>query len=333
MAAASLLGRRAFLASVGSLLAPLAAAAQPKGKVYRVGWVSLAPLEMLSDPAYLPGKAFRAELRDRGYVEGENLLLELRSVDGKIERAEQVMTALVRLGVAVIVTSSPEMVREAKRATTTVPIVMFSRAPVEERLVVSLARPGGNVTGVTNDSGPDMEGKRLDLLREGFPTLRRVAYLGLKAEWDAPSGQNLRRAAKASRVNLFLAQPAAQNYVRAFDLIASERPHALIVSQTAFHYPHRRLIADFAATHKLPSVAAYREFVEAGGLMSYGWDTADIFRRLAIHVDKILKGARPADLPVEQPTKFELVINSKTAKALGLTISPALLQRADHVID
>ena len=326
--------RRALLAGAAALLAaPLGAAAQQAGKVYRVGWVSLTPLKILIEPTYIPGRAFRAEMRDRGYVEGQNLVLELRSVDGKIERASEMMAELVRLGVDVIVTVSPEMVREAKRVTTTVPIVMFSRAPVEEGLVASLARPGGNVTGVTNDSGSDMEGKRLDLLRQGIPTLRRVAYLGLKAEWEAPAGRNLQSAARASQVTLFLAEPGANDYAKAFDLIARGRPHAIIVSQTGYHYPHRRLIADFAATHKLPSVAGYREFVEAGGLMSYGWDTGDIFRRLAIHVDKILKGAKPAELPVEQPTKFELVINLKTAKALRLTIPPSLLLRADQVVE
>ena len=327
--------RRTFVVGTGTVLlvAPLGVEGQQTSKVYRVGWVSLNPLKMLSDPTYIPGRAFRAEMRDRGYVEGQNLILELRSVDGKFDRTSELMAELVRLGVDVIVTSSPEMVREAKRVTATVPIVMFSRAPVEEGLVASLARPGGNVTGLTNDSGPDMEGKRLDLLKNGIPKLRRVAYLGLKAEWEAPAGRNLRTAARASGVTLFLAEPAANDYAKAFDLIARGHPGAIIVSQTASHYQHRRLIAEFASTNKLPSVAGYREFVEAGGLMSYGWDTGDIFRHIAIHVDKILKGAKPADLPVEQPTKFELVINLKTARALGLTIPQSLLARADQVIE
>ena len=217
--------------------------------------------------------------------------------------------------------------------TTAVPIVMFSRAPVEEGLVASLARPGGNVTGMTRDTGPDMESKRLDLLRQGIPTLRRVGYLGLKAEWEAPGGRSLRSAAGASGVTLFLAERGANDYTQAFDLIVRKRAQAIIVSQTLFHTAHRRLIVDFAATHKLASVAGYREFVEAGALMSYGSDLADIYRRLAIYVDKILKGAKPADLPVEQPTKFELVVNLKTAKALGLTLPPSLLLRADQVIE
>jgi ABC-type uncharacterized transport system substrate-binding protein len=327
--------RRTFIGTVAAsfLAPPLAAQAQQASKVYRVGWVGVGPLRTFSDPTNIAVRAFRAELRDRGYVEGQNLILELRSVDGKIERASEVIADLVRLGVDVILTASPEMVREAKRVTTAVPIVMFSRAPVEEGLVASLARPGGNVTGITRDTGPDMESKRLDLLRQGIPTLRRVAYLGLKAEWEAPAGRNLRSAAGASGVTLFLAERGANDYTKAFDLIARERPQAIIVSQTAFHYTHRRLIADFAATHKLPSVAGYREFVEAGALMSYGSDNGDIYRRLAIYVDKILKGAKPGDLPIEQPSKFELVINLKTAKALGLTIPPALLQRADRVIE
>jgi ABC-type uncharacterized transport system substrate-binding protein len=182
--------RRGFVSALtgGLLAAPLVAEAQQAGKVYRVGCVSVAPLSTFSDPTNMAIRAFRVELRDRGYVEGQNLILELRSVDGKIERASGMIADLVRLGVDVLLAVSPEMVREAKRVTTAVPIVMFSRAPVEEGLVASLARPGGNVTGVTRDTGPDMESKRLDLLRQGVPTLRRVAYLGLKAEWEAPGG-------------------------------------------------------------------------------------------------------------------------------------------------
>ena len=302
-------------------------------KVYRVGWVGLGPLRNFSDPTSIGVRAFRVELRDRGYVEGQNLILELRSLDGKIERASAAIADLVRLRVDVILAASPEIVREAKRVTTAVPIVMFSRAPVEEGLVASLAHPGGNVTGMTRDTASDMESKRLDLLRQGIPTLRRVAYLGLKAEWEAPGGRNLRSAAGASGVTLFLAERGANDYTIAFDLIARERPQAIIVSQTLFHFAHRRLIADFAATHKLPSVAGYRKFVEAGGLMSYGADNGDIYRRLAIYVDKILKGAKPADLPVEQPTKFELIINLKTAKTLGLTLPPSLLAQVDQLIE
>jgi len=239
---------------------------------------------------------------------------------------------LVGLNVDVIVTTGPEMTRRAKRVTTTVPIVTYSRAPVEEGLVVNLARPGGNITGVTNDTGPDVEGKRLELLKESLSKVHRVAYLGGKAEWEGPGGRSMRAAANSLGLTLFLAEPRPNDYASAFNLVAGKRPDAIIISQDAIHYSHRRLIAEFAARNSLPSMSSYREFVEAGGLMSYGIDNQDIYRRIAAYVDKILKGAKPADMPIEQPTKFELVINLKTAKALGLTIPPSLLGRADEVI-
>ena len=328
--------RRRFLLTslAGALAAPLAAGAQQAGKVYRVGVIAITPVARIkSDPTHYFNSAFRPEMRDRGYVEGQNLVLELRSLEGRMERASEIVAELVRLNVDVIVTTGPEMTRQAKRVTTTVPIVMFSRAPVEEGLVVSLARPGGNITGVTNDTGPDLEGKRLGLLREGLSKLQQVAYLGTKVDWEGPGGISIRASARALGLTLFRAEPSPNDYAAAFDLIARKRPDAIIISQDAVHYSHRRLIAEFAARNSLPSMSSYREFVEAGGLMSYGIDTQDIFRRIAIHVDKILKGAKPGDLPIEQPTKFELVINLKTAKALGLTIPPSLLARADQVIE
>ena len=330
-----MMDRRAFLAIVGGSLlkAPLAAEAQQAGKVYRVGLVAITPVPaIVSDSTHPFNSGFRREMRDRGYVEGQNIILQLRSLDGKIERASEVVAELVRLNMDVIVTAAPEMTRQAQRVTTTVPIVMFSRAPVEEGLVVSLARPGGNITGLTNDTGPDLQGKLLELLRDGVPRLRRVAYLGCRAEWEGPGGMSARAAAEALGLALFLAEPSPNDYKRAFDLIARERPDAIMISQDATHYPHRRLISEFAARNRLPSMGSYREFVEAGGLMSYGHDSRDIYRRVAIYVDKILKRAKPADLPVEQPTKFELVINLKTAKALGLTIPQSVLLRADQVI-
>jgi putative ABC transport system substrate-binding protein len=199
--------------------------------------------------------------------------------------------------------------------------------------VANLARPGGNITGVTNDTGPDLEGKRLGLLRETLLKLQRVAYLGARAEWEGPGGASMRATARTSGLTLFLAEPRPNDYAGAFDLIARKRPDAIIISQSVVHFHHRRLIAEFASKNSLPSMSSYKEFVEAGGLMSYGIDNQDIYRRIAGYVDKILRGAKPADLPIEQPTKFELVINLKTAKALGLTIPPSLLTRADHVIE
>jgi putative ABC transport system substrate-binding protein len=328
--------RRAFLYGSAAMLAgPLAAEAQPSGKAYRVGLIFITPVaEIVSAPPTYPfNSGFRREMRDRGYVEGQNLIVELRSVEGKMERASDVVAELVRLNVDVIVAVTPEMTRQAQRVTTTVPIVTFSRSPVEEGLVVSLARPGGNVTGLTNDTGPDLQGKLLQLLREGVSKLRRVAYLGSRAEWNGPGGMSARAVAGSWGLVLLLAEPSPNDYTRAFDLIVRERPDAIMISQDATHYRHRRLIAEFSARTRLPSIGSYREFVEAGGLMSYGHDTVDIYRRLAIYVDKILRGSKPAELPIEQPTKFELAINLKTAKALGLTIPPSLLVRADQVIE
>jgi putative ABC transport system substrate-binding protein len=316
------------------VLPVLLAEAQALGKVFRVGLVAITPITgIASDPTHPFNSGFRREMRDRGYLEGQNLILELRSVEGKMERSSEVVAELVRLNPDVIVTATPEMTRQAQRVTTTVPIVMFSRAPVEEGLVASLARPGGNTTGLTNDTGPNLQGKLVELLGEGVPKLRRVAYLGPRAEWDGPGGMSARAAAGARGLALLLAEPGPNDYRRAFDLIAREGLDGMIISQDATHYPHRRLIAEFAARNRLPSIGSYREYVEGGGLMSYGHDSQDIYRRIAIYVDNILKGAKPADLPIQQPTKFELVINLKTAKGLGLKLPQSLLLRADKVIE
>jgi putative tryptophan/tyrosine transport system substrate-binding protein len=287
----------------------------------------------VSDPTNPFNSGFRREMRDRGYVEGQNVFLELRSVEGQVERDSEVVAELVRVKVDVILIAGPEMTRQAQRVTTTVPIVAFVRAPVEEGLVVSLARPGGNITGLTNDTGPELQGKLLGLLRDCVPKVRRVAYLGRRVEWEGPGGVSARATARAWGLGLFLAEPSPNDYTRAFESIVRERPDAMMISRDVTHYRHRRLIAEFAARNRLPSMGSYREFAEAGGLLSYGHDIKDIYRRVAIYVDKILKGAKPADLPIEQPTKFELVINARTAKALGLTIPPSLLARADQVIE
>jgi putative ABC transport system substrate-binding protein len=328
------MNRRQLVFGTLGALPVLLAGAPALGKVFRVGFIASTTLaEIVSgDPTHPINSGFRPEMRDRGYVEGQNFILELRSLDGKMERASEVVAELVRLSVDVIMTVGPEMTRQAQGVTTTVPIVMYVRTPVEEGLVVSLARPGGNITGLTNDAGPGLQGKLLELLQEGVPKLRRVAYLGPRAEWDGPLGTSARSAAAARRLALLLAEPSPNDYTRAFDRIVRERSDAVMISQDVTHYRSRRLIAEFAARNRLPSIGPYREFVEAGGLMSYGQDLRDIFRRLAIYVDSILKGAKPADLPIQQPTKFELVINLKTATTLGLNIPQSLLLRADKVI-
>jgi putative ABC transport system substrate-binding protein len=273
-------------------------------------------------------------LRDLGYVEGQNLVLERRSAEGKFERFGEIVAELVGRGTDVIATTGVEMAKEAKRVTTAVPIVMTGSVdPVRAGIVTSLARPGGNVTGLTINTGPEFEPKRIQLLKEVAPEASRVAYLGAADDWDSHEGKALRAAARTMGVTLVHAQHTPVHYADAFTLITRERPHALFVARHPANYANRQLIADFAIEHRMPGMYPWREFVEAGGLMSYGVRVPDLYRRAAGYVDKILKGAKPADLPVEQPTRFELVLNLKTAKALGITIPPTLLARADEVIE
>ncbi len=321
---------------LGVLLAPLASEAQQPGKVHRVGLIfTTSPVSEMAgpEPAHPLSRAFLHTLRSLGYVEGQNLVFERRSAEGKFERFTEIVAELVRLKTDVIVTVSTPMAQAAKQVTTTVPIVMAtSDNPVEARLVASLARPAGNITGLTNNTGPEIGGKRLELLKDALPKISRVAHLGIKTDWEGPFGESVRAAAKALNVTLLHAQHAPNEYASAFAVIARQRPDALLVASSAPHYAHRRLIVEFAVKNRLPGMYAWREHVEGGGLMSYGVSASDLFSRAAGYVDKILKGSKPADLPIEQPTKFELVINLKTAKSLGLTISPSVLLRADEVI-
>jgi putative tryptophan/tyrosine transport system substrate-binding protein len=330
--------RRAFLAgSLGLLAAPLAAEAQQPGKAYRVGLVfTTAPVsEMIGpDPIHPLVRSFLDELRARGYVQGRNLVFEPRSAEGKFERFREILEELVSLKVDVLVVNGNSMTQRAKEVTSVVPIVMiFVNDPVADGLVASLARPGGNVTGVTSTAGPEIEGKRVELLKEALPKIRRVAFLGTKLDWEDPFGKSAQAAALALRITLLHAEHTPDNYTDAFARIVREHPDALLVPNTTSNFARRRLIVDFATKGRLPGMYYVRNFTEAGGLMSYGPDFRDEFRRVAVYVDGILKGAKPGDLPVEQPTKFELVINLKTAKALGLTIPSSLLGRADQVIE
>ena len=320
----------------GILLAPLAADAQPAGKVYRVGLIlTTSPVSEMAgpEPVHPPTRAFLHTLRSLGYVEGQNLVFERRSAEGKFERFTEIVAELVRLKTDVIVTVSTPLAQAAKQVTTTVPIVMaISLSPVEAGVVASLARPGGNITGLTTNTGPEIEGKRLELLKDALPKISRVAYLRMKTDWEGPTGESVKAAAKALNVTLLHAEHTPNEYSSAFAVIARQRPDALLVTDSPPAYAHRRLIVEFAVKNRLPGMYPWREPVEAGGLMSYGVSVSDLFRRAAGYVDKILKGAKPADLPIEQPTKFELVINLKTAKALGLTIPQSILIRADEVI-
>jgi putative tryptophan/tyrosine transport system substrate-binding protein len=333
-----MMDRRIFLTTVASLLAaPLAADAQQAGKVHRVGVIlTTSPVAEMSgpEPVHPLIRAFVHALRALGHVEGQNLILERRSAEGRFERFADIVAELVRLKADVIVTVGTPMTQRAKEVTTTVPIVMLGGFdPVRFGIVQSLARPGGNVTGFAFFIDPELHAKRLQLLKEALPQISRVAFLGLKSEWEGPVGQRLQAAAQALRLTLFLAEHTPTQYADAFSIVTRERPDALFVSSEASNYANRHLVVDFANRHRLPSMHGFRDSVELGGLMAYGADNADLYRRAAGYVDKILKGANPAHLPVEQPTKFELVINMKTAKALGLTIPPLLLMRADQVIE
>ena len=332
--------RRTFIGTVagGVFAVPLVAEAQQTGKVYRVGLIANAtPLSEMAGPEPLnPGtRAFVQGLRTLGYVEGQNLILERRSAEGRLERSGDIVAELVRLKADVIVTTADPLARAAKAVTATVPIVMAAGGdPVGEGIIQSLARPGGNITGLTVVVGPEIEAKRLELLKAMLYGVSRVAYLASKEfkDWESPNGKSVRTAAQALGVTLVPAEFSPRQYTDAFTLISRARAEALFVSPSSTAYADRALIVDFATRTRLPSVFFFRESVELGGLMSYGVNVADNHHRAAGYVDKIIKGAKPADLPVEQPIKFELVINLKTAKALGLTIPQSLLLRADEVI-
>jgi ABC-type uncharacterized transport system substrate-binding protein len=327
--------RRAFLTALaGSLLtAPLAAGAQQAGKVLRIGFLGgRTPSDM---SPFLD--AFRQGLRELGWVEGQNIVIDYRFAEGRFDRLPDLAAELVRLKVDIIVAQPVPAAVAAKNATGTIPIVMISGSadPVGLGLIASLARPGGNVTGSSYSAGPEIGGKQLELLKETVPKLRRVAILSNPANPShALAIREVRDAAPSLGVQLQLLEARGPNeFDGAFAAMAKERVGALLVMSDGIFNLHRTRLADLAARSRLPAAYGTRENVEAGGLMSYGPSLRDFYRRAATYVDKILKGATPGDLPVEQPTKFELVINLKTAKALGLTIPPSLLQRADQVIE
>ncbi len=325
--------RRKFLIAAGALLAaPLAAEAQQAAKVARIGFLAgnLAAIPHMRE-AFLQG------LRDLGYAEGRNVAIEYRDAEGKLDRLPALAAELVALKVDVIVASGTLAALAAKQATRTLPIVLSPAAdPVTSGLVTSLARPGGNVTGLSV-LGPELVGKRLELLKQAVPGVNRVAVLWQPGAFGERTEKNLLKdaevAARALGVQLqFVEARGPADLQRAFSDMTKARADALIVVGSAMLLDERRRLVDLAAKNRLPVGYPWREPVDAGGLMSYGTNIADLCRRAATYVDKILKGAKPADLPVEQPTKFELLINLKTAKALGLTIPQSVLGRADEVI-
>jgi putative tryptophan/tyrosine transport system substrate-binding protein len=279
-------------------------------------------------------QAFRQGLRELGYVEGKNIVIESRYADGKLDRLPALVAELVRLNVDVITTAGPQVTRLAKEATSTIPIVMaYENDPVGSGVVASLARPGGNITGLSS-LAPEISGKQLELLKEIVPELSRVAVLRRSTQPGyAQVSEGMETAAKALGVKLqYLDVLSPKDIETAFREASKRRAEAVLVLASAVVASHRTLIVELAVKSRLPTIYPYLEFVEAGGLMAYGASITDLYRRAAVYVDKILKGTKPADLPVEQPTKFEFIINLKAAKQIGVTIPPNVLARADRVI-
>jgi putative ABC transport system substrate-binding protein len=325
--------RRAFIGTMtGALLAaPLAAEAQPTGKVYRIGFLgnSTEALE-----ANLVGP-FREGLRERGYVEGRDLTIEYRWAEGAYERFPALIAELIALKVDIIVTAGTPAALAVKRSTTTIPVVMAAIGdPIGTGLVKSLARPGGNLTGLVAIA-PDLEGKRLELLTQIVPKLLSVAFLANPANpLHVTSEKQASAAAKALHLKVvFFPVRTDGEFDHAFQAIVGQRSGALIMLADRLFLHHRARIVEFTARHRLPAVYAYNELVQVGGLMSFGPSYPEMHRRAAYFVDRILKGARATDLPMEQPAKFELILNLRTARTLGLVIPQEVLQRADQVIE
>jgi putative ABC transport system substrate-binding protein len=316
--------RRFVLTSVAAALAaPLAAEAQQGAKVYRIGALGTGEPELL-----------RQTLREAGYVEGPHLTIEWRSADGRPERFGDLAAELVRLKVDVLVASNPAATFAAKKATASIPIVMVNTPdPVQLGLVASLGRPGGNITGTTSLSA-DLSVKQLELLKEAIPQASRVAVLWNPANpWHPLAIKGAERAARSLLLRLHHVEVrAGEDLEAAFTAMTKERADGVLVLSDPMTFFHRARIADLAAKRRLPTMHGVRGYVDAGGLMSYWANQADLYRRAVSYVDRILKGAKPGDLPIEQPTRFELVINMKTARALRLPIPPSLLARADEVI-
>ena len=327
------MNRRTFVGAVASALLtmPLATEAQHSGGVPRIGYLVVNRAEVSRGPL----AAFRQGLRERGWIEGQNIVIEVRYAEGHVDQLPALVAELIGLKVDIIVTTSSSTTWAAKDATRSIPIVMgVSADALGEGLVTSLARPGGNITGMTYLIGPEIAGKHLELLKAVAPAASRVAVLANPANRShANLTRELRAAARTLAVQLQVFDAGSPDQIdSSFAAMTRERAAALLVLTDSVFVGQRRRIVDLAARSKLPAMYYQREFVDAGGLISYGASLSDIYRHAATHVDKILKGAKPGDLPIEQPTKFELVINLKTAKSLGLTIPQSVLARADEVI-
>jgi putative ABC transport system substrate-binding protein len=304
--------------------APFATEAQQGGKTFRIGVLGSGSPDVL-----------RQSLREVGYVEGLNLTIEWRDAEGKMERFNELSVELVRLKVDVIVATNPTATFAARRATTSIPIIMVNTPdPVQLGLALSLGRPGGNVTGTTTLSA-DLSGKQLELLKEAVPRAARIAVLSNPNNpWHPLAVKGAETSARSLAVHLQVVEVRGPEHLdNAIAAMTKERAGAVLVLTDPMTFFHRTRLAELTSRHRLPSMHGVRGYLDAGGLMSYWAHQADLYRRVSSYVDRILKGAKPGDLPIEQPTKFELIINLKTAKALGLTIPPSLLLRADQVIE
>jgi putative tryptophan/tyrosine transport system substrate-binding protein len=334
------MNRREFIMLLGGAAAawPLAASAQQRATQRRIAIFHPAiPATLITETGGgTAWRAFFAELRRLGYVEGENLIIERYSAEGHHERYAGMAKEIVARNPDLIVTGTNPVVIAFRAATSTMPIVAFMLDPLKAGLVTSLARPGGNLTGITLDAGIEVWGKRLEMLKEAVPSTAKAAFLGMRDGWDDSFGQVLRDAGGRLGISLIWMLPQAgtrSEIERVFAAMGQQQLEAVLVSGEGDLYANRQLIAELAQKHRLPAMCPYRDYVDAGGLMAYTVDLAELLRRMANDVHQILHGAKPGDIPIYQPTKFELLINLKTANAFGLTLPHSLLSRADEVIE
>jgi putative ABC transport system substrate-binding protein len=331
------LERRKFFLLLAAVAWPLTARAEQPATQRRISVFHPAiPTTLLTETGGgTAWPAFFRELRRLGYVEGQNLIIDRYSAEGHHERYADVIQEIVSHNPDVIVTGTNPVVTALKAVTSTIPVVAFMIDPLQAGLVTSLARPGGNLTGITLDAGIENFAKRLQILKEAIPSTATAAFLGMRAGWGS-SGQILRDAATQLGISLSFTFPEggkSTDIEHAFAMLEQQRPDAVLVSGEGDLYAQRQLIAKLAEKTRLPTMCPYSDYVEAGALMAYTVDLAELLRRMADDVHQILKGAKPGDIPIYQPTKFELLINLKTARALALTLSPSLLARADQVIE
>jgi putative ABC transport system substrate-binding protein len=332
--------RRDFIALLGRSTAAcsLAARAQQPTTQHRIAIFHPAiPASLITETG--GGSAWRAffgELRRLGYVEGRNLIIDRYSAEGHHERYAALAQEIVTRNPDLIVTGTNPVVIAFSTATKTIPVVAFMLDPLRAGLVQSLAQPGGNITGITLDAGIEIWGKRLQVLKDALPATANAAFLGMREGWEGSPGQVLQAAGRRLGISLVLMFPpqgTASDIERVFTTMEQQRPDAVLVSGEGDLYAHRQLIAELAEKHRLPAMCPYRDYVEAGGLMAYAVDLAELLRHMASEVDQILKGTKPGAIAIYQPTKFDLLINRRTARSLGLALSPTLLARAAEIIE